>query len=187
MCRVNTVSLYMQSKNYPAEKNKRADHNSLATIDRWDRLLLRAAVSAGMPRLSEWQYLTGGVTMTKPYKRLLLLPVIVPGDGSTNCDNNGGSWQRTKWLPTPTRMTTDKNADNQTRTPAIVPRVPHIERSAGNEIEKQPGPVFSNKLRYIVGFGLVKMAISTNPTPTIYCNLYWPGCFSYSRKSYDIA
>ena len=29
-------------------------------------------------------------------------------------------------------------------------------------------PVFSYKLRYIVGFGLVEMAISTNPKPTIY-------------------
>ena len=33
-------------------------------------------------------------------------------------------------------------------------------------------PVFSYKLRYIVGIGLVKMAISTNPKPTIYRNLY---------------
>ena len=34
------------------------------------------------------------------------------------------------------------------------------------------GPVFSYKLRYIVGFWLVEMAISTNPKPTIYRNLY---------------
>ena len=34
------------------------------------------------------------------------------------------------------------------------------------------GSVFSYKLRYIVGFGLVEMAISTNPKPTIYRNLY---------------
>ena len=34
------------------------------------------------------------------------------------------------------------------------------------------GPVLSYKLRYIVGFGLVEMAISTNPKPTIYRNLY---------------
>ena len=34
------------------------------------------------------------------------------------------------------------------------------------------GLVFSHKLRYIVGFGLVEMAISTNPKPTIYRNLY---------------
>ena len=33
-------------------------------------------------------------------------------------------------------------------------------------------PVFSYKLRNIVGFGLVEMAISTNPKPTIYRNLY---------------
>ena len=33
-------------------------------------------------------------------------------------------------------------------------------------------PVFSYKLRYIVGLGLVEMAISTNPKPTIYRNLY---------------
>ena len=36
----------------------------------------------------------------------------------------------------------------------------------------QPGSVFSYKLRYIVGFGLVEMAISTNPKPTIYRNLH---------------
>ena len=35
-----------------------------------------------------------------------------------------------------------------------------------------PGAVFSYKLRYIVGFGLVEMVISTNPKPTIYRNLY---------------
>ena len=35
-----------------------------------------------------------------------------------------------------------------------------------------PGAVFSYKLRYIVGFRLVEMAISTNQKPTIYRNLY---------------
>ena len=34
------------------------------------------------------------------------------------------------------------------------------------------GPVLSYKLWYKVGFGLVKMAISTNPKPTTYRNLY---------------
>ena len=34
------------------------------------------------------------------------------------------------------------------------------------------GAVFSYKLRYIIGFGLVEMAISTNPKPTIYRNWY---------------
>ena len=34
------------------------------------------------------------------------------------------------------------------------------------------GPVFSYKLRHIVGFWLVEMAISTNQKPTIYRNLY---------------
>ena len=34
------------------------------------------------------------------------------------------------------------------------------------------GPVFSYKLRYIVGFWLVEMAISTNQKPTISRNLY---------------
>ena len=33
-------------------------------------------------------------------------------------------------------------------------------------------PVFSYKSRYIVGFWLVEMAISTNQKPTIYRNLY---------------
>ena len=36
----------------------------------------------------------------------------------------------------------------------------------------EPGPTFSYKLRYIVGFVLVEMANSTNPKPTIYRNLY---------------
>ena len=40
------------------------------------------------------------------------------------------------------------------------------ERSAAS------GPVFSYKLRYIVGFWLVEMAISTSQKPTIYRNLY---------------
>ena len=34
------------------------------------------------------------------------------------------------------------------------------------------GAVFSYKLRYIAGFWLVEMAISTNQKPTIYRNLY---------------
>ena len=34
------------------------------------------------------------------------------------------------------------------------------------------GAVFSYKLRYIVGFWLVEMAISTNQKPTLYRNLY---------------
>ena len=34
-----------------------------------------------------------------------------------------------------------------------------------------PWALFSYKLRYIVGFGLVEMAISTNPKPTIYRKL----------------
>ena len=34
------------------------------------------------------------------------------------------------------------------------------------------GTLFSYKLRYIVGFGLVEMAISTKQKPTIYRNLY---------------
>ena len=42
--------------------------------------------------------------------------------------------------------------------------------------------VSSHKLGYIVGFGLVEMAISTNPKPTIYCHLYEntrPGAVCY--------
>ena len=35
-----------------------------------------------------------------------------------------------------------------------------------------PGPVFSYKLRYIVGFELVEMVISTNSKPTIYRHFY---------------
>ena len=47
-----------------------------------------------------------------------------------------------------------------------------------------PGPVFSYRLRYIAGFGLVEMAISTNPKPAIYRNLNentGPGVSSASR------
>ena len=33
--------------------------------------------------------------------------------------------------------------------------------------QRRPGPVYSYKLRYIVGFGLVEMAISTNPTKLV--------------------
>ena len=42
--------------------------------------------------------------------------------------------------------------------------------------------IFSYKLRYIIDFGLVEMAISTNPKPTIYRNLYEnavPGVHSF--------
>ena len=34
------------------------------------------------------------------------------------------------------------------------------------------GPVFSYKLRYIVGFWLVETSVSTNQKPTMYRNLY---------------
>ena len=37
---------------------------------------------------------------------------------------------------------------------------------------RSPGAVFSYKLRYIVGFWLVEIAISTNQKPTIYRKLY---------------
>ena len=37
---------------------------------------------------------------------------------------------------------------------------------------KRAEPVFSYKLRYIVRFWLVEMAISTNQKPTIYRKLY---------------
>ena len=37
---------------------------------------------------------------------------------------------------------------------------------------KKRVPIFTYKLRYIVGFRLFKMAISTNPKPSIYHNLY---------------
>ena len=49
------------------------------------------------------------------------------------------------------------------------------------------GPVFSYKLRYIGGFGLVEMVISTNPKPTIYRNLYdnkgWTCSVSTKRQT----
>ena len=43
-----------------------------------------------------------------------------------------------------------------------------VKGSGANHYPRAP----AHKLRYIVGFGLVEMAISTNPKPTIYCNLY---------------
>ena len=47
-------------------------------------------------------------------------------------------------------------------------RVPYRLKEPASET----GHVFSYKLRYIVGFWLVEMAISTNQKPTIYRNLY---------------
>ena len=38
--------------------------------------------------------------------------------------------------------------------------------------DNHPGPVFSYKLRYNVGFWLVETAVSTNQKPTIYRNSY---------------
>ena len=48
------------------------------------------------------------------------------------------------------------------------------------------GPVFLYKLRYIVGFWLVEMAISTNPKPTIYRNLYDNKGDTYPWSSHSI-
>ena len=49
----------------------------------------------------------------------------------------------------------------------------HLPTRDVNESERDESePVFSYKLRYIVGFWLVEMAISTNQKPTIYRNLY---------------
>ena len=57
------------------------------------------------------------------------------------------------------KTTCDKKRNN----PICLPRAP----------PRASGPaVFSYKLRYIVGSGLVVMAITTNPRPTIYRNLY---------------
>ena len=47
-----------------------------------------------------------------------------------------------------------------------------IEKTHTYQLIRYPGPVFSYKLRYIVGFWLVEMAISNNQKPTIYRNLY---------------
>ena len=47
-----------------------------------------------------------------------------------------------------------------------------LKQPGGFPWDDRPGPVFSYKLRYIVGFWLVEMAISTNQNPTIYRNLY---------------
>ena len=48
----------------------------------------------------------------------------------------------------------------------------HKIRKISYQTDPTSGPVFSYKLRYIVGFWLVEMAISTNQKPTIYRNLY---------------
>ena len=52
----------------------------------------------------------------------------------------------------------------------VLKAVTHADPESINRL--LPGPVFSYKLRYIVGFWLVEMAISTNQKPTIYRNLY---------------
>ena len=55
---------------------------------------------------------------------------------------------------------------------------------APNCVQSQTaGPVFSYKLRYIVGFGLIEMAISTDPRPTIYRSLYENTASSTNPKS----
>ena len=58
----------------------------------------------------------------------------------------------------------------------------NLLHSAPRSSDWNLGTVFSYKLRYIVGFGLVEMAISTNWKPTIYHNLYeniGPACPDY--------
>ena len=47
-----------------------------------------------------------------------------------------------------------------------------VGRVNGKSSEYEAGALFSYKLRYIVGFWLVEMTISTNQKPTIYRNLY---------------
>ena len=57
-------------------------------------------------------------------------------------------------------------------------------RTGQSRASVRPGPVFSYKLRYIVGFWLVEMAISTSQKPTIYRNLYentGPGALRWLR------
>ena len=52
-----------------------------------------------------------------------------------------------------------------------------------NKQDYNTGAVFSYKLRYIIGFRLVEIAISTNQKPTIYRNLYentGPGIFNHN-------
>ena len=59
--------------------------------------------------------------------------------------------------------------------PALKQHWLHVSYSTGDHPDSNDQghiPVFLYKLRYIVGFGSVEMAISTNPTPTIYRNLY---------------
>ena len=46
------------------------------------------------------------------------------------------------------------------------------QRRVPSEYTYYSAAVFSYKLRYIVGFWLVEIAISTNQKPTIYRNLY---------------
>ena len=65
----------------------------------------------------------------------------------------------------------------------------YVNARGGNTItthSKHPGPVFSYKLRYIVGFWLVEMAISTNQKPTIYRNLYKNTCPVNTTHLYNI-
>ena len=54
----------------------------------------------------------------------------------------------------------------------IIIIIAHRRKTDLTDLQYDSGPVFSYKLRYIVGFWLVEMAISTNQKPTIYRNLY---------------
>ena len=76
-----------------------------------------------------------------------------------------------------------------TRTSSILGTTPHHPSQVSYcllTLNCRTGPVFSYKFRYIVGFWLVELAISTNQKPTIYRNLYentCPGVNTYSMNT----
>ena len=58
---------------------------------------------------------------------------------------------------------------------------PYMYRAPDDINRLGPGPVFSYKLRYMVGFWLVEMAISTNQKPTIYRKVYENTAVTHGR------
>ena len=85
-----------------------------------------------------------------------------------------------EWWPGPSPTITKTMSDREDLAPITTGTmsqgsyVPAHTRPLPQEpsVTGGPGAVFSYKLRYIVGFWLVEMAISTNQKPTIYRNLY---------------
>ena len=84
----------------------------------------------------------------------------------------GGRWLQTKLKHKPALLDASPCQNSADPLPASDEKIVYISSNISSEHETLSGRVFSYKLRYIVGFWLVEIAISTNQKPTIYRNLY---------------